>query len=63
MAPSLVPPASLYCAGRVHAELGSPLPLDLRAKAGPARVALIEDGATFCRSCAHEVNRGATQRS
>ncbi|MHB8959879.1 MAG: hypothetical protein ACYDAN_09660 [Candidatus Limnocylindrales bacterium] len=54
------PPATttLFCAGKVHLDRRLPAILDVRARAGPARVGLIEDGAMFCTSCAHEVNRG-----
>lgn len=61
--PALIPPQPIYCSGRAHAELGRSVPLDLRAKTGPSRVALIEDGATFCGSCAHELNRVAADGS
>jgi hypothetical protein len=47
-----------YCAGKIHADRGRPAELDPMAKAGPTRIGLIEDGATFCMSCAHELTRG-----
>jgi hypothetical protein len=46
-----------YCAGNVHADRGLPAALDPLAKAGPSRIGLIEDGAMFCLSCAHELTR------
>lgn len=54
------PPATttLLCAGKVHLDRGLPAILDVRARSGPSRVALIEDGAVFCPSCVHELNRG-----
>ena len=54
---------ALFCAGKVHVERQQPAPLDLRAKVGPSRVALIEDGATFCASCVHELSRGGDYAS
>jgi hypothetical protein len=51
--------STVYCDGRVHTERGQPAPLDMRAKRGPSRVALVEDGAAFCGSCALEVDRGS----
>ncbi len=53
---------SLLCAGKAHIERRTPFPLDVRARAGPSRVALIEDGAMFCASCVHELNRGGETR-
>ncbi len=50
------------CAGKVHVERGIPFVLDVRARAGPSRVGLIEDGAMFCASCVHELNRGGEPR-
>jgi len=51
-------PLSLFCAGKVHLDRQSIALLDLRARVGPTRVGLVEDGAMFCVSCAHELNRG-----
>jgi hypothetical protein len=48
----------LLCGGQVHAERGEAMALDASAKTGSARVALAEDGAVFCRSCAAEAFRG-----
>jgi hypothetical protein len=58
------PPATttLLCAGKAHLERGLPAMLDVRARSGPSRVGLIEDGAMFCASCAQELNRGGEQR-
>jgi hypothetical protein len=50
--------STIYCVGSVHAESGQPALLDMLAKRGPSRVALMEDGAAFCGSCAQEVYRG-----
>jgi len=63
MMPMFPPPhrggtQTIACAGRIHAERGRPVLLDPRAKAGRARVALLEDGAAFCGSCAFELERG-----
>lgn len=49
---------NLFCAGKSHFDRRLPVALDLQARAGPSRVALIEDGAMFCASCVHELNRG-----
>jgi hypothetical protein len=49
-----------FCAGQIHVDLALPAPLDVRAKTGPARIALIEDGAAFCRSCAYELFRSGS---
>jgi hypothetical protein len=46
------------CGGRIHAERGETVALDLTTRAGRSRVGLAEDGAVFCRSCAIEVARG-----
>jgi hypothetical protein len=46
------------CAGKVHVDRQLPAILDLQATRGPSRVALIEDGAMFCASCAHELGQG-----
>jgi hypothetical protein len=64
MSPPLRRPVAqaLVCAGRVHVERQESALLDLRAKAGPSRVALIEDGAVLCASCVHEINRGGNAR-
>ena len=48
----------LTCSGRVHVERGESVALDLAAKGSRSRVALVEDGAVFCASCAHELTRG-----
>jgi hypothetical protein len=53
---------TLLCAGKVHIARGLPAILDMRARAGPSRVGLIEDGAMFCTSCVHELNRGGEPR-
>jgi hypothetical protein len=58
------PPArtTLLCAGKAHIERGLPAILDVRARAGPSRVGLIEDGAMFCTSCVLEFSRGGETR-
>ena len=48
----------LTCGGRIHVERGERVVLDLAAKGRRSRVALAEDGAVFCGSCAHELARG-----
>ncbi len=53
---------TLLCAGRAHLERGIAVVLDARARTGPSRVGLIEDGAMFCTSCVHEFNRGGGPR-
>jgi hypothetical protein len=55
-------PTTLLCAGKVHLDRGMPATLDVRARAGPSRVGLIEDGAMFCTSCVQELNRGGETR-
>ena len=47
-----------YCAGKIHASRGLPAALDPAARGGPSKIGLIEDGAAFCVSCAHELSRG-----
>jgi hypothetical protein len=51
-----------FCAGKGHLDRRMPAMLDVRARSGPSRVGLIEDGAMFCTSCAHEFNRGGEAR-
>jgi hypothetical protein len=48
----------LTCGGGIHVERGQPLLLDPMARNGRSRVALVEDGAVFCGSCADELGRG-----
>jgi hypothetical protein len=50
--------AVVTCGGRIHIETGRPVVLDLAAKGRRSRVALSEDGAVFCASCALELARG-----
>ena len=51
-------PPARYCAGKIHTDRGLPAALDPLARHGPTRIGLIEDGAMFCKSCAHELTRG-----
>ncbi|HYO44473.1 MAG TPA: hypothetical protein VES19_14845 [Candidatus Limnocylindrales bacterium] len=56
-----IDPASapiLTCGGRIHIERGERVVLELGAGSRRARVALAEDGAVFCGSCALELARG-----
>jgi hypothetical protein len=48
----------LTCGGRIHVERGERVVLDHATKSRRARVALAEDGAVFCGSCALELARG-----
>lgn len=48
----------LTCNGRIHQERGELAVLELRPRDRRFRVALAEDGAVFCGSCAMELTRG-----
>jgi len=56
--PTPINAPALICAGRVHTERGEAVTLDASAKSGPFHIALAEDGAVFCGSCAIEATRG-----
>ena len=51
------------CGGRIHVERGEQVALDITVRTGRNRVALAEDGAVFCRSCAIEAFRGGDDAS